>query len=68
MKLSHRMIIIIGFAAVSLRSIVHPLLDRRGLSNDFTDFLFGALLGVGAALVLLGLRMKMRGEQSCAGK
>src|SRR5438132_439539 len=39
--------------ALTFRGLLQTLVDRGGRSTDFTDFVFGALFGVGIGLVIL---------------
>jgi uncharacterized membrane protein len=42
-----------GLAALAVRGTLQLLLDRTGHSNNLTDFLLGAVLGIGIALLLI---------------
>ena len=42
-----------GLAALAARGTLQLLLDRTGHSNNLTDFLLGAMLGIGIGLLMI---------------
>lgn len=51
-----------GIVLIALRSILQPLIDRTGRSNDVTDFALGLLLGIGLGLIGLFVFRLGRGD------
>lgn len=62
-KITNATLLRIGFIALLLKNVLYISIDRTGHANDFTDFVQGMVLGIGAAAILIVAWRKGRGER-----